>query len=192
MSKVLALVGLLASAHGVYSYEPLRLDFTKQSPRRDARSLLSPRSLDLDLLNGAGLQYWVNITVGTPPQALSVQLDTGSSDLWIPSAAAPICAVNNGVAGCPNGAFNPSQSSTYKLVAHDFNMSYYDPTDNDSGDYISDILVMGSARIPRVSSPLTAWIMRWPLLHGSIDLCPPCAFSFTLFASLRARQRNQG
>jgi hypothetical protein len=152
MSKVLALLGLLASAHGVYSHEPLRLDFTKQSPRTDARSLLSPRSLDLDLLNGAGLQYWVNITVGTPPQALSVQLDTGSSDLWIPSAAASICAVQDGVAGCPNGVFNPSQSSTYKLVAQDFNMSYYDPTDNDSGDYISDTLTMGSAKIPHVSS----------------------------------------
>ena len=169
MPKVLALLGLLASAHSVYSHEPLRLDFTKRSPRTDARSLLSSRSLDLDLLNGAGLQYWVNITVGTPPQALSVQLDTGSSDLWIPSAAASICAVQDGVAGCPNGAFNPSQSSTYKLVANDFNMSYYDPTDNDSGDYISDTLVMGSAKIPHVSS---AHNMEYEM-GCSIDRRPP-------------------
>jgi hypothetical protein len=95
---------------------------------------LSTRSLATPLVKGYnGLQYWVNITVGTPPQPLAVQLDTGSSDLWIPSSHADVC-----VAGCPNGAFTPSKSSTYKLLAHDFNMSYYDPSDNDSGDYISD------------------------------------------------------
>lgn len=149
MDTLLALFALLASTHCVANgHEPLRLDFTKQSIRTVASSL-SARSLDTPLLNGyADLQYWVNITVGTPPQPLAVQLDTGSSDLWIPSSHADICAVSDGVSGCPNGAFIPSRSSTYKLLARDFNMSYYDPSDNDAGDYISDTLVMGAARIP--------------------------------------------
>lgn len=152
----LALLALLASAHSADSdlRKPLRLDFSKRSIRSEAKSL-SARSLDLPLLNGGSdLEYWVNITVGTPPQSLAVQLDTGSSDLWIPSTAAPVCAVQDGVPGCPNGAFTPSKSSTYKLIANDFNMSYYDPSDNDSGDYISDVLVMGAARLPNMQMGL--------------------------------------
>jgi hypothetical protein len=156
MYKTLALfTAFLASAHGIDNVcEPLRLDFSKRSIRSEAKSL-SARSLDLPLLNGeGGLEYWVNITVGTPPQSLSVQLDTGSSDLWIPSTAAPICAMQGGVSGCPNGAFMPSKSSTYKLIAQDFNMSYYNPEDTDSGDYISDTLVMGAARLPNMQMGL--------------------------------------
>lgn len=155
MHQALVLLAVIASARCLAAAsEPLQLDFHKQSIRSRADGL-APRALDIRLLNGnAGLQYWVNITVGTPPQSLSVQLDTGSSDLWIPSSHADICAVSGGVAGCPNGAFTPSKSSTFRLLAHDFNMSYYNPVDNDSGDYIADTLVLGIARIPRMQMGL--------------------------------------
>ena len=35
--------------------------------------------------------YFANITVGTPGQTLGVQIDTGSSDVWVPSSTASIC-----------------------------------------------------------------------------------------------------
>ena len=35
--------------------------------------------------------YFVNITVGTPGQSLGLQIDTGSSDVWVPASTAPIC-----------------------------------------------------------------------------------------------------
>jgi hypothetical protein len=36
------------------------------------------------LFNAQGdLLYLINVTVGTPPQQFSLQLDTGSSDIWV-------------------------------------------------------------------------------------------------------------
>jgi predicted aspartyl protease len=50
----------------------------------------------------AGL-YAANATVGTPPQSFTFQVDTGSSDVWVPSSSASICKdVANG--GCPFGS----------------------------------------------------------------------------------------
>jgi hypothetical protein len=48
----------------------------------------------------AGL-YYANVTVGTPAQDVSLQIDTGSSDVWVPSTQASQCqdAANGGCAG---------------------------------------------------------------------------------------------
>lgn len=49
--------------------------------------------LPLDLVYGAnneGPQYLVNISIGNPPQPVTVQIDTGSSDLWIFSSRVSI------------------------------------------------------------------------------------------------------
>lgn len=50
----------------------------------------------------AGL-YYANVTVGTPPQDLSLQIDTGSSDVWVPSAQSSYCQ-NTAQEGCPGGS----------------------------------------------------------------------------------------
>lgn len=55
-------------------------------------------------LTNAKLQglYFANVTVGTPGQQLQLQIDTGSSDVWVPAAEAPLCG-NQQEGGCPNG-----------------------------------------------------------------------------------------
>lgn len=44
--------------------------------------------------------YIVNITAGTPPQPITVSLDTGSSDLVLVTRESPFCIANAGA--CPS------------------------------------------------------------------------------------------
>jgi hypothetical protein len=70
-----------------------------------ARSSSGTVTATLGNAEEAGL-YYANITVGTPPQDLSVQIDTGSSDVWVPASSAAICS-NAQEGGCPGGSCMP-------------------------------------------------------------------------------------
>jgi hypothetical protein len=47
-------------------------------------------SVTAALTNGKSL-YYVNVTVGTPGQSVALQIDTGSSDVWMLSVSSPGC-----------------------------------------------------------------------------------------------------
>jgi hypothetical protein len=47
--------------------------------------------------------YAANATVGTPGQPFTFQIDTGSSDVWVPSSSASICK-DTQEGGCPFGS----------------------------------------------------------------------------------------
>lgn len=114
------------------------------------RGLKSRQSSDTvlaDLGNAlnAGL-YYANISVGTPFQDLMVQIDTGSSDTWVPYAGARICTSQR-EGGCPGGSFSPDSSSTFNVVGQDeFNISYVDGT-GVTGDYFTDAFGIGGASL---------------------------------------------
>jgi hypothetical protein len=112
----------------------LKFDLHKRAPlvNRLVRRQNSDGSFDAVLTQNQGVEYLVNITVGTPPQSLAVTLDTGSSDLWIPAVSAPLCQKDQ----CDFGSFDPSSSSTYQIVDQGgFNIVSYRTctTDSDQG-----------------------------------------------------------
>lgn len=90
--------------------------------------------------------YFANVSVGTPGQSLALQIDTGSSDIWLPSSTATLCrSVRAG--GCPNGQFTASSSTTFVDVEKGgFNISYVDGTGS-AGDYFQDTFRLGGATI---------------------------------------------
>ncbi|CAI4047504.1 hypothetical protein SUVZ_12G1740 [Saccharomyces uvarum] len=71
--------------------------------------------------------YSVELALGTPQQNVTVLLDTGSADLWVPSNANPYCG---SAMDCDRyGVFDKANSSTFKANASaPFYASYGDGT----------------------------------------------------------------
>lgn len=114
-----------------------RINHLKKSPNPDglanpAKDPTNPQAV----LNNKVLEYVVDITLGTPPQKFSVQIDTGSSDLWVKADGSSI-------------AFNSSKSSTYEdYKPGQFYIFYGDQT-SASGDWVKDTLEIAGASIPQ-------------------------------------------
>ncbi|NWH61481.1 CATE protein, partial [Geococcyx californianus] len=70
------------------------------------------------LINYLDIEYFGQISIGTPPQNFTVVFDTGSSNLWVPS----IYCVSK--ACTQHAQFQPSQSSTYQAVGTPFSIQY--------------------------------------------------------------------
>ncbi|KAK4137042.1 acid protease [Trichocladium antarcticum] len=94
--------------------------------------------------------YFTQVTVGTPPQTITMLLDTGSSDAWVLGHEADLCTDRDlqdlyGMS-CAD-TYNPGKSSTSKMVKPDgFKIVYLD-RGTASGDYIRDDFGIGGVTI---------------------------------------------
>lgn len=93
------------------------------------------------LKNYLDVQYYGNVTLGTPQQTFAVVFDTGSSNLWVPSSkcpeSSPACRVHH--------KYHSNQSSTYSKNGTHFEIAYGSGTVK--GELSVDVFAIGDARV---------------------------------------------
>ncbi|KAK9331065.1 aspartic peptidase domain-containing protein [Lipomyces starkeyi] len=114
--------------------------------KRSDSDLMRRDVVPVVLDNYYGVAYIATISLGSPAQTVKLQLDTGSSDLWVQASTNPFCAAKR--TNCEeSGTFNAAKSSTFSQLLNDpFNISYVDTTGAE-GIYATDTLEIGNATI---------------------------------------------
>lgn len=95
---------------------------------------------DLPLTNYMNAQYFTEIQLGTPGQTFKVILDTGSSNLWVPSTSC------SSLACYLHEKYDHDESSTYKKNGTDFAIRY--GSGSLEGFISQDVLTFGDLVIP--------------------------------------------
>ncbi|KAI9171884.1 putative aspartic-type endopeptidase [Paramyrothecium foliicola] len=110
--------------------------------------------------------YYATVGVGNPRQELTLQIDTGSSDVWVPYLDAGICTSTEG-RGCTLGSFDPATSSSYARVGPNlFDITYTDDS-YARGDYFKDDFRIGGVEIQNLTMGLG---VRTTISHGLIGV----------------------
>ncbi|KAG5649029.1 hypothetical protein DXG03_000378 [Asterophora parasitica] len=96
---------------------------------------------NVPLNNFMNAQYYSEITLGNPPQTFKVILDTGSSNLWVPSQRC------TSIACFLHAKYDSSSSSTYKANGSEFSIQY--GSGSMEGFVSQDVLKIGDLTIPK-------------------------------------------
>jgi hypothetical protein len=113
--------------------------------------------------NITGGGYYVTVSVGTPGQRMPLVLDTGSSDAWVVSSKADLCtsaSVQKTTSDTCGAVYDPSKSSTYKLLeAGGFSITYLDQS-SAKGDFITDNFGIGDMTVKSLQIGYATKIVR--------------------------------
>ncbi|CAK5263041.1 unnamed protein product, partial [Mycena citricolor] len=94
------------------------------------------------LTNFMNAQYFTEIQLGTPPQSFKVILDTGSSNLWVPSSGC------TSIACFLHAKYDASASSTYKKNGTTFEIHY--GSGSMEGFVSNDMFTIGDLKVPKL------------------------------------------
>ena len=116
--------------------------------RRQSRVSMRRKGADpkeIMMNNLMDVQYYGPIQIGTPPQIFHVCFDTGSANLWVPSAK---CTTHN-LACHSHSTYDATKSSSYTEDGRDFSIEY--GSGEMSGYVSNDTVVLGGVTIDTVS-----------------------------------------
>ncbi|EKM54600.1 uncharacterized protein PHACADRAFT_197031 [Phanerochaete carnosa HHB-10118-sp] len=88
-----------------------------------------------DVAGGMDVSYYGPLKFGTPAQALTVSVDTGSADLWVPVACP----------GCSNAQFDAAASSTFRSTGRRASVTY--GAGRVAGTVASDTVALGALSV---------------------------------------------
>jgi hypothetical protein len=102
------------------------------------RAATVPNTIELaltsNIANTTGEGYFVNITIGTPGQLQTMEIDTGSANAIVIASNTSFCASSV----CDGGTLNSSASSTFETTNHGALKQVYVDQEFFTGDYFRD------------------------------------------------------
>ena len=111
---------------------------TKLAARQDPFAALLTQKPDKSM-------YWINITIGTPGQPQSLQLDTGSRSLWVPAKGSSVCS--SSLVDCGTlGSFDSDNSLTFQSTGQSNAINYGDGT-SVTGNWFYDTARIGGKAV---------------------------------------------
>ncbi|KAI1433251.1 aspartic peptidase domain-containing protein [Xylaria sp. CBS 124048] len=146
LSSLIALGAITASAT---AQKVIPMSFSRAGPQHkgpERRSSTFSQQINNNLTGGG---YFAEVALGTPPQNVTLILDTGSSDVWVLDSKADLChsmALESKYGSCLS-TYDSAQSSTFQsLDQEEFSIQYLDGS-GASGVYIKDDLHVAGANV---------------------------------------------
>lgn len=159
MVTVTLICAIASTLFSFITADTFSLDFKKEIRRDASHSHLYRRQKSVQVpVSNEEILYLINMTIGTPPQSFSLQIDTGSSDTWVPSKSSDVC--QEYPIRCGLGYFVSTLSKTYKLVARNTFQIRYQDNSRIQGDYFTDTVVIGDKSIADMQMGLARYATR--------------------------------